>query len=157
MKKNKNKLDEMQEQKLLKIEHRCYAIAFWGLLIAIYFQIAIGNSSIENIGGESIVLAIMSIYMLVGCIKNGIWDRTFKPTMKTNIIISLVAGLLYGGFWFIVSYHNYHALVGSIATFVIMFIFISVTVFALLSFTMALYKRKKEKLDKKADEEESEE
>lgn len=153
----KNNLDEMQEQKLLKIEHRGYRIAFWGIAAAIYVQIAIGHDDFMYIGGESIVLLLMSFYGLVDCIRNGIWDRKLQPTLKTNLCVSLVSGLLIGGFWFGVSYHNYHALAGSLATFAIMFLSVSGLVLAALTVTAAIYKRKKRQLEQQADTEENEE
>ena len=45
MKKTKSNLDELQELKLLKIEHNGCWLAFWGLLAVILTQIAIGNDS----------------------------------------------------------------------------------------------------------------
>ncbi len=150
----KNNLDEMQEQTLLKIEHRGFLLAFWGLLAAIYIQYAMGRNSFEYVGGETIILLIMSAYMLVASIKNGIWDRKLRPNLKTNLAVSLVTGLLLGGFWFAVSYHNYHSLMGSLATFAMIFIFVTTMVLALLSLTAAIYKRRKQTLDMQADEEE---
>ena len=41
MKRLKNNLDEMQEQKLLKIEHNGMWFALWGLIIAIIVQLFI--------------------------------------------------------------------------------------------------------------------
>ena len=156
MKKMKSNLDEMQEQKLLKIEHRGCWLAFWGLFIAIYAQIAMGNSGFEAIGGESIVMLILGAYMLIACIRNGIWDRTLKPNRKTNLTLSLITGLAVGGFWFITSYLNYHKFLGSVATFAIMFISVSLLAFACLSLSSAIYKRKKQHLDEQADKEENE-
>ena len=153
----KNNLDEMQEQKLLKIEHRGFWIAFWGIVAAVYVQIAIGHNDFTYIGGEATVLLLSSLYVLVDCIRNGIWDRKLKPTLKTNLCVSLVSGLLLGGFWFAVSYHNYHALAGSLAMFAVMFLSVSVLVLAFLSVTSAIYKRKKRQLDQQADTEENEE
>src|SRR3712207_7310302 len=57
----KNKLDEMQEQKLLKIEHNGMWIAFWGLLAAILFQTIFEKG---NFTGEWIVFMVMSLYTL---------------------------------------------------------------------------------------------
>lgn len=152
MKKNKNNLDEMQEQKLLHIEHTGYWIGFWGLLAAVYIQIAMGNGGFQRLGGEIIVLGIMSVYLLAGCLKNGIWDRSLKPNLKTNLTVSLITGLAAGGFWGVLSYRNYHALAGSIATFVIIFIFGGGSALALLSLFTAIYKKRAKKLEQ-ADEE----
>ncbi len=152
--KRKNNIDEMQEQKLLKIESRGFWLAYWGLVAAIFIQTAMGNSGFQYIGGESIILIIISLYTVVDCIRNGIWDRKLKPDFKTNLLLSLAAGLAVGIFWFIVSYHRYHALAGSFATFAMMFIMVSVLVFVALSITSGLYKHKKNKIDKETDEEE---
>lgn len=153
----KNNLDEMQEQKLLKIEHIGFWLGFWGLAIIIYIQIAMGNSSFAYIGGETVILIMMSLYMVVDCIRNGIWDRKLKPNLKTNLMISLIAGLVVGGFWFIVSYRNYHMLAGSFATFVVMFVSVSILALSALTITSAIYKHKKHQLDRQADQEENEE
>lgn len=52
MKKTKSNLDELQELKLLKIEHNGCWLAFWGLLAVILTQIAIGNDSKQDLSGE---------------------------------------------------------------------------------------------------------
>ena len=49
MKKTKSNLDELQELKLLKIEHNGCWLAFWGLLAVILTQIAIGNDSKQDL------------------------------------------------------------------------------------------------------------
>ena len=54
--------------------------------------------------------------------RNGIWDRKLKPNLKTNIIASSIAAVLAGIICFSVSYRNYHKLIGSIATGIIMFV-----------------------------------
>ena len=89
----KNKLDEMQEQKLLKIEHNGMWIAFWGLLAAILFQTIFEKG---NFTGEWIVFMVMSLYTLFACIKNGIWDRRLEPNLKTNLLISIIPSAIVG-------------------------------------------------------------
>lgn len=153
----KSNLDEMQEQKLLKIEHIGFWLGFFGLAVIIYIQIAMGNSGFAYIGGESIILLIMSLYTIVDCIRNGIWDRKLKPNFKTNFIISVIAGLIVGGFWFVVSYHNYHMLKSSLATFAIMLLSVSALTLTLLTITSAIYKYRKHQLEKQADQEERKE
>lgn len=154
MKKCKNNLDEMQEQKMLKIEHTACWIGFFGLLAAIYVQMAIGNRGIRAIGGESVVILVMGIYIVVGCIRNGIWDRNAEPTPKTNLIISLVSGLVFGGFWGVLSYVRYHKLVGSLATFVLMFVVVAVMIMLVLTVLSGAYHRRKYRMDAEADAEE---
>ena len=152
MRKSKNMLDEMQEQKLLKIEHRGCWLGFIGLVAVIYIQMAMGHNSLAEIGGESAVLLAMSLYILIDSIRNGIWDRKLKPDLKTNVVLSLITGLAVGGFWFVISYVRYHSLSGSLATFISMFFFSAVMVLAALTLTSAIYKHKKKKLDQQDEE-----
>ena len=91
----KSNLDEMQEQKLLQIEHTAFWLIFWLLSIAIVGQILIGGY-LDHILGEVICLWIVSIYILIRCLKNGIWDRNLKPRVGTNLMYSSVAGLIVG-------------------------------------------------------------
>lgn len=157
MKKYKNNLDEMQEQKLLKIEHRGYQIAFWGLSGAVCIQSALENNSFAHIGGEMVILLALSLYMLLACLKNGIWDRWLKPDWKTNLTLSLICGFLFGCFWSVANYYRYHNTLGTtFLIFLIMSISITVSILALLSLTSAIYKRKKHQLEDLAEKEENE-
>lgn len=159
MKKTKNNLDEMQERKLLEIEHTACWMAFWSLIIAIFAQVAFLNGDFRNILGEEIVLLIISIYLTVACIKNGIWDRKLKPNLKTNLMLSFLSSLVFSGFCTFINYYKYnnHELIGSIIAFAFMFIFMFVMLLALLTFTTTIYKRKKHLMDQQADKEEKEE
>ncbi|HMM05550.1 MAG TPA: hypothetical protein PKD52_02635 [Clostridiales bacterium] len=92
MKRFKNNLDEMQEEKLLKIEHFGMWLAFWGLVAAAFLQV-IGGADLKQLAGEGIILMILCIYLLTACLKNGIWDRHLKPNLKTNLLVSLLAAV----------------------------------------------------------------
>ena len=150
---NKNNLDEMQELKLLKIEHNACWIAFWGLFAAIYIQIAIGNGGLACLGGEVVLMLILSVYLFVSCMKNGIWDRKLKPNFKTNIVISILAGLAVGVFWVLLSYQKYHKLAGSLATGAFMFLLIGISTMAGLSAAVALYQHRRKKLEDGSEDE----
>ena len=64
MKKRKNRLDEMQEQKLLKIEHNACWLAFWGLLAVMFGQIIYyGVERAEVFFGEWIVFMLSLIHI----------------------------------------------------------------------------------------------
>ena len=151
----KNNLDEMQEQKLLKIEHTGCWIAYWGLVISIIVQGIIGSELIGNIAGELCILFVLSIYLTVACIRNGIWDRKFKPTLKTNLSLSLLAGSAAGLVRFIISYRTYHKLIGSIATFVFVMLFTTILCLALLSLSTLFYKKRKKTLENESDRDEA--
>ena len=93
----KNQMDEMQEQKLLKIEHNMAWLAFWGLLIVMALQLMLGGAEyIMAVLGEWMVFMAMCVYMVSGCLKAGIWDRKLKPEPKTNFLCSLVGAVAVG-------------------------------------------------------------
>lgn len=153
--KKKNNLDEAQELKMLQIEHNAYQIAFWGLIAAILIQqiLGAGSGEIRSTLGELAVFLTMCLYVIIASLKYGIWDRTFKPTRKTNLLLSLAAGTVLGLFWFASSYHNYHKLIGSIATGVFIFLATAVWTYLALAFTSKLYKNRVKKLEEKIEEE----
>ena len=94
-KNKKNLLDEMQEQKLLRIEKNTCWFAFWALLVAMAVQIIVfKEDAVAHMAGEWIVLMSMCLYLCVACMKAGIWDRRLKPDAKTNAIISIIAGVI---------------------------------------------------------------
>ena len=137
--KRKNKLDEMQEQKLLRIEHNGCWFAFWALLAAMFIQMAVfGPAEFRTILGEWIVFMALSVYLGIACLKNGIWDRRLDPTPKANLLVSLVAAAVFAAFWALINYlrwgHGYTA----ILTFVIMFVILFVLCFAGLTITAKL-------------------
>ena len=116
MKKNKSNLDEMQEQELLKVEHNGCWIAFWGLLIAIGVEsIAFKNTDYRAIAGEWIVFMVLAVYLAVACMRRGIWDRRISMNTKTNILISAIAALIFGGFTAVSVFRNYQKPVGTAA------------------------------------------
>lgn len=103
----KNRLDEMQEQKMLRVEHNGCWLAFWGLVIAIFGQmIYFGPDCADQIIGEFIVFMCLAFYIAVGCVKRGIWDRRLAPSWKTNLLASLIAGVVGGGIRFFVAYRE---------------------------------------------------
>lgn len=143
----KNRLDEMQEQKLLKIEHTGCWLAFFGLLIAILVQLFLYGRDFKNIAGEWFVFMGLAGYITISCMRNGIWDRTFAPVPKTNLKASMVAGIISGILFFMLKYHEYHKLWGSVAA----GIFVSFTAFAVclagLTLLACLYRKRVEKLE----------
>lgn len=152
MKKNniimKNNLDERQEQTLLKIEHNGFWLAFWALVIGILAQTIIFDADINTIVCELAILIIICCYVVIACLKNGIWDRRLKADPKTNLIISLIAGLVTGALMFYRVYSHFpDKLYGSIAAGVFTVIFIFVLCFAALSISAHAYKKRVEKLE----------
>ena len=152
MKKNseikKNNLDERQEQTLLKIEHNGFWLAFWGLVVCILAQTFIFGSDFRTIIGEFILLMILGVYIVISCLKNGIWDRRLKANPKTNLIVSLIAGLVPGVLMFFKVYSDHpDKIYGSIAAGAFIAVFTFALCFALLSISAYAYKKRVEKLE----------
>ena len=90
---NKNNLDEMQEQKLLRLESRGFWLIWWALLAAMAVQLLVyGVEAYHLLLGEWAVFMLSSVYMTAACIKQGLWDRKLKPNFRTNLLLSLLDG-----------------------------------------------------------------
>lgn len=88
----KNYLDELQEQKMLRIERTCFWALYWMLLAEMMLQL-ITSGDPASIIGECICFMIASFLMVGLCLKNNLWDRRLKADRKTNLIISLIAAV----------------------------------------------------------------
>ena len=141
----KSNLDEMQEQELLKIEHYGCWMAFWGLLAVMAVQMVMRVPGRQMLG-EWIVFMVLALYLVIACLRKGIWDRHLKANRKTNLIVSLLAAVATG---ILVTLSNPYlsepldyVLVAGISggfTFLLCF--------AALSISMKLYKKRREKLE----------
>ena len=144
MMKRKNNLDEMQEQELLKIEHNGCWLAFWGLLIAMIVQsFAFGNVDFKPLAGEWIVFMVLALYLAFACVRRGIWDRKLAMNTKTNLTMSVIAGIAMGLFNAVMIFKNYHKPVVTIAAAVIVAINTFVLCFVILSIMMKQTKKRK--------------
>lgn len=93
----KTKLDEMQEKKLLKLEEAGFWMIFWLLFAAIIVQIVV-DGNFKAVIGEIIVLLIASVYIAFSSLKNGVWSKNQTPTLKSNVLTSLIPAILLGVF-----------------------------------------------------------
>lgn len=91
----KRNLDEMQELSLLRIEHNGCWLCFWGLLAAMAVQWILG-AGLRQMAGEWIVFMALALYLMADCLHRGIWDRRLRPGFRTNLALSLAAGLAVG-------------------------------------------------------------
>lgn len=144
----KSNLDEMQEQKLLKVEHNGVWLAFWGLLAVMVIQMLIYGVDIRpQLAGEWVVFMCLAIYMLIGCIRIGVWDRRFRADGKTNLLISLAASLLTGFIMALISYRSFHEMTAAFITFALNVVIVFVLVLAALTVTAQIYKKRLVKLE----------
>lgn len=93
--KKKSNLDEMQRGILFKIEEIGVGLVFWALLAAIIIQLLLGLT-FRHVMGEICVFALLSGYMALTTIKNGLWAVDVAPGRKANALISLAAGGIIG-------------------------------------------------------------
>ena len=150
---NKNNLDEMQEQKLLQLESRGFWLIWWALLAAMAVQLLVyGVEARRHLLGEWAVFMLASVYMVAACIKQGLWDRKLRPNFKTNLLLSLLAGVVTGGFMGVYSYRSFGAAEAAWWTVAM----VGGCTFALcllaLSLSAAAYKKRRQKLDEGSEE-----
>ena len=153
----KSNLDEMQEAKLLEIEHNGCWLAFWGLVIAMIVQLFTTDAADlpRTLAGEWILFMALAVYLGEACLRNGIWDRRLKADRKTNLIASLVAAAAAGLVSGAVVLARYHSVSGAVASFVICFAAVFAACFLLLSLTAREYKKKLAKLEDESGEDEN--
>ena len=147
-----NNLDEMQEQKLLKIEHNSAWLAFWGLLAAIVIQVCLG-ANFYQIAAEWSIFVILAIYIGVGCLRAGIWDRKLKPSLKASIISSLIAAVVTGLIFGLSNYLRYKDIFVSLFTTGLIAVSVLVLCFAVLETSRHIYKNKTIALENKCNDE----
>lgn len=141
MKKNHSNLDEMQEQKLLHIEHNGCWFAFWALLAAIVIQLFVFDH-IEQVVGEWVVFMCLALYLCVDCMRKGIWDKKLKPSPLTNLLLSILAGFVTGIIFFGITYYHYQYLMGSVFTGVFTGLLTFALCFSALLICSWLYKKR---------------
>lgn len=150
----KNQLDEMQEQKLLKIEHNMAWLAFWGLLAAIVAQTALfGFGDFQAIAGEWIVFIVICVYSVIDCVRNGIWDRKLKADPKTNFLASLIGGAAFGLVIGIRVYRASGDLEGAAVSFLISGLFVLALCFVFMTLISGIYKKRLKKMEEPDEEE----
>lgn len=148
----KNNLDEMQEQKLKQIEHTGFWLLFWGLFAAIMVQcVFLTDQMPAAIAGEMLVFLPVACWMVIQCLRQGIWDRRLQADPKTNLLVSLAAGVVTGVIGALTVYRNFGSLAGALAAFVMGLVFCFIICFAALSLCAGLYKKKLRRLEEEAD------
>lgn len=149
-----NNLDERQETQLLHIEKNGCWIAFWILIASIFIQqIIFGIKDVKSLAGEYIAFLSLAIYLAIGCIKNGIWDRHLKADSKTNLLTSIVAAILSSTAFILVNYSLFENNGLVVTIFAGIFVAVFIVCFLTLSVLLLLYKKKIEKLENEYEEE----
>lgn len=149
LKNKKSQLDERQEQVLLKIYSNGCRLVFWGLFLAILLQgFRDDGFYFRNVMGELIIFFLLDAYLLIACLKNGIWDRKLEPNFKTNLGVATVAGIATG---IVVGLKNY-ALNGVISwaalSGLFVLVFTTLIFLAILLFCSSIYHHRAHKLER---------
>lgn len=149
----KNKLDEMQEQKPLQIEHNGCWVAFWGLAVSLLVECCLGLEW-KYLAGEWVVFMCLSLYTVIACVRNGIWDRRLEPTPKVFLGASMIAGTICGTLQFTRSYREYHILPGSIAAGLFIMGLTAAVCYGTMTALAAVYRRRVQRLESEGEEKE---
>lgn len=152
MKAKKNNLDERQEQILLKIEHKGFWLAFWLLLAAMLVQSITSGVDFRVYAGECAILLIISLYVSIECIRNGIWDRKIQPKASANILASLIAGLAMGVVNAISLMRFFDKPWGAIAAGAVIGVITFLLCMIALSVSMRLYRKRAEKMEEEPED-----
>lgn len=141
---------------MLRIEHNGYWLGFAGLAIAIVGQVIYYGP--ENCGeyimGEFIVFLCMGALTMIGCVRNGVWDRRLAPSWKVNLCASLLAGVLGGILRFIAVWREYHMLWSCMGVGAVVAVNTFVLTFGLLSISLFAYKQRENRLERESPDEE---
>ena len=151
----KSKLDEMQEQKLARIERNISHMAIFGLLALFLIELFLFGYDWKVIGGEFILLMILCFYEIIASLRAGVWSRNIAPTRRNNVLAALAAGLVVFVFFLFMTVRWWDlyplagvitAAISGVATFMLTYV--------LLWVSLREYERRQERLDREADEEE---
>lgn len=88
-KRTPSQLDEMQQAKLLKINSNGMNLCYIGLLAAILIQWLV-KCDFSAIIGEVIVFFLLMLYITGASIYEGLWSSKVKPSIRSNLLISLI-------------------------------------------------------------------
>lgn len=152
-KKGKSQLDEMQEQNLRKLESWGFWLTWGALLLSIMIQMLIYKEEAgKYLKGEWIVFMVSNLYMVIGCVRLGIWSRRGIPSFKNILLISLLAGLVTGIFVAVYNYLIYGDVLTALATVILASLFTFVLCLLVLVVSVSAYKKRRQKLDSEGDE-----
>ena len=153
MKAMNSNLDEHQEQVLLGIESGGCWLAFWGLLVALLVQLVFFDADFARVAGEWIVLMVLAAYLVIRCLREGIWDRRLRPDVKTNCALSGIVGLVVAVLMFVRVHANFpDKPIGSIASGIISGVMAMTVCFVLLQLSAHAYQKRQEQLEAELDD-----
>lgn len=140
-------IDERQELEMMRVERSSFWVMFVGLAVVITAQVFAFNFDFEHIAGESVVLIIGVAWALIGYIRRGSWDYFTKPGMKSYVLYSIAAAVIFGTFAPLKRYlRDGASLTDSLLLFAINFVFLFILVFVSLFLVGTITKKRQNKL-----------
>lgn len=144
-------VDERQEKDLLKAEHYGFWVMFWGLCAVIMYQILFVDNGITKVLGETAVLLVGGIVVLIVCIKKGAWCYSSEPTLKNYLFYDVIFTVVYGAIYAVEKYMHSNYFKENIKMLVISTgiysVFTFVLLFAVLFICGTFVKRRRKKLE----------
>lgn len=143
-------VDEREELEFLRVERIGFWVMFWGLTLAIVVQFFFDNFSPSLVIPEIIVLMAGSVLVTIGNIRKGLWSRSIRLSVKSNIICSLIGALaasligIFLGFYKLPGKELLNFLLSVVYR---NFLPTGIACFALLSVCSAITKRRRQKLE----------
>ncbi|WP_294806190.1 DUF6773 family protein [uncultured Gemmiger sp.] len=137
-------LDEMQKQTLLKIESRGFG-ALWVLLLAALIIESLLGFTLREMAAEWFIFMLGCAYALISDLRAGIWDRHLKPNTKTNAAVSVVGGVAMF-VWGLIKFAEFGMGVAVLQA-VFLGVCTGVLCFALLQLIMQAYKKRHAELE----------
>ena len=149
----KNQLDEMQERTMLTIESRGFWLV-WSLLLVVLLVEGLLGFTMREMAGTWAVFMISCVYIVVACLRAGLWSRRIKNAAGTNVLFSLAGAAVIGVFTFVRTPAFDVPLAIHLACAAIAAGFTFALALAALLLCGAAYNKRHEELEKEADKEE---
>ena len=151
-KRTPSQLDEMQQAKLLKINSNGMNLCYIGLLAAILIQWLV-KLDFSAIIGEVIVFYLLVFYITGASIYEGLWSSKVKPSIRSNLLISLIPAAAVGILLFLRNALSADASTVLSAPVILLLMGIAYALcMAVLSALLCLYNRRRSVLDEQENE-----
>lgn len=87
-------VDERQEKELMQIERKTFWVGYFLMVVVILIQCLIFDNPIKMVIGELSIIIVQCIYLVVSCVRKGVWSYCVKPTFKNNVIASIIGSAI---------------------------------------------------------------
>ena len=91
-KRKKSVLDERELQVMYRIEHFGLWLMYGLLCAAVLVQLFLG-AEIAQMAGELFVIVCVSVVMMIANARQGIWDESSRPSVRSNAVWAIGAGV----------------------------------------------------------------